>query len=128
MKLKALAVAAVLMALTSLSSTASAQPARPVVDRADLDQALGEKVNSDESARDSIRALLGREDVQAMAQGAGLDVRRAVTAVSTLEGADLQRVASQANTANDLLAGGATTLHISLVVILLIVIIIILVA
>jgi hypothetical protein len=128
MKLKELAVAALVAALTSLSTKASAQPAPTVVDRAALDQALGEKVTSDESARDSIRTLLGREDVQAMAQGAGLDVRRAVTGVSTLQGADLQRVASRAAAANDLLAGGATTLHISLVVILLIAIIIILVA
>jgi hypothetical protein len=128
MKLKELAVAALVVAFALNSSPAWAQQASTVVDRAAVDQALGEKVVSDESARDSIRTLLGRDDVKAMAEGAGLDVRRAVSAVSALEGADLQRMAARATAANDLLAGGATTVTISLVVLLLIVIIVILLA
>jgi len=128
MKLKDLAVAALVVAFAVSSSPAWAQQTSTVVDRAAVDQAIGEKVVADEVARDSIRTLLGRDDVKAMAEGAGLDVRRAVTAVSTLEGADLQRVASRATAANELLAGGATTVTISLVAILLIIIIIILLA
>jgi hypothetical protein len=128
MKLKDLAVAALVVAFSVGSSPAWAQQTSTVVDRAAVDQALGEKVVSDESARDSIRALLGREDVKAMAEGMGLDVRRAEGAVSSLEGADLQRVTARATAANELLAGGVTTITISLVAILLIVIIIILLA
>lgn len=128
MKLKEFAVAALAVAFAVISSPAWAQQATTVVNRAAVDQALEEKVVSDESARDSIRALLGRDDVKAMAEGAGLNVRRAATAVSTLEGADLQRVASRAAAANELLAGGTTTITISLVAILLIVIIVILLA
>ena len=128
MKLKELAVAALVVAFTVSPSSAWAQQTGTVVDRAAVDQAIGEKVVSDESARDSIRTLLNRDDVRAMAEGMGLDVRRAEGAVSPLEGKDLQRVTARATAANELLAGGATTITISLVAILLIVIIIILLA
>lgn len=128
MKLKELAVAALVVAFTVSPSAARAQQTLTVVDRAAVDQALGEKVVSDESARNSIRTLLNRDDVKAMAEGMGLDVRRAEGAVSSLEGADLQRVTARATAANALLAGGATTVTISLVAILLIVIIVILLA
>ena len=128
MKLKELAVATLVAAFVVSSSPAAAQQTSTVVDRVAVDQAVGEKVLSDEGARDSIRALLGREEVKAMAEGLGLDVRRAESAVSSLEGADLQRVTARATAANDLLAGGATTITISLVAILLIIIIIILLA
>ncbi len=128
MKLKELAVAALVVAFAAGSSPAWAQQTSTVVDRAAVEQALQEKVVSDESARDSIRTLLNRDDVKAMAEGMGLDVRRAEGAVSALQGADLQRVTARATAANELLAGGATTVTISLVAILLIVIIIILLA
>ena len=96
--------------------------------RAAVDQALGAKVLSDESARDAVRTLLARDEVKAMAENMGLDLRRANTAVSTLQGADLQRVSDRAAVANDMLTGGRQTVTISLVAVLLIVIIIILVA
>ena len=127
MKLKNLAVAALITALGFGSQPAFAQQA-VVVDRAAVDQALGAKVLSDESARDTVRTLLARDEVKAMAENMGLDLRRANTAVSTLQGADLQRVSDRAAVANDMLAGGAQTVTVSLVAILLIVIIIILVA
>lgn len=128
MKLKELAVAALVVAFAAGSSPAWAQQTPTVVDRAAVEQAVADKVVSDESARDSIRTLLGRDDVKAMAEGMGLDVRRAEGAVSSLEGADLQRVNARATAANELLAGGATTITISLVAILLIIIIVILLA
>jgi hypothetical protein len=128
MKLKELAVATLVLAVAAGSSPVWAQQTSTVVDRVAVEQALQEKVVSDESARDSIRTLLGRDDVKAMAEGMGLDVRRAQGAVSSLEGADLQRVNARATAANDLLAGGATTVTISLVAVLLIVIIVILLA
>jgi len=128
MKIKQLVAAALVVAFSVSSSPAWAQQASTVVDRAAVDLAVGEKVVSDDQAREAVRTLLDREDVKAMAENAGLDLRRASSAVSTLEGADLQRVAVQATAANDLLAGGTTTLRISLVAILLIIIIVILLA
>ncbi len=127
MKLNRLAVAALIGALAFSSQPAFAQQA-VVVDRAALDQALAGKALEGESARDAIRTLLDRDDVKAMAGKLGLDMRRATSAVSTLEGADLQRVGDRAAAANDMLAGGAQTVTVSLVAVLLIVIIIILVA
>lgn len=128
MKIKDLAVATLVLALAVTSQPAWAQQTSTGVDRVAIDQALGEKVTSDESARNSIRTLLGRDEVKAMAEGMGLDLRRAEGAVSSLEGADLQRVNARATAANDLLSGGATTITISLVAILLIIIIVILLA
>lgn len=127
MKLKELAVATLVLALALGSQPAFAQSS-VVVDRAAVDQALASKVTADENARVAIRTLLGREDVKAMAEQMGLDLRRATNAVSSLEGADLQRVSDRAVAANDMLTGGRQTVTISLVAVLLIVIIIILVA
>jgi hypothetical protein len=97
-----------------------------VVDRTDVQSALERRVLSDEAERDSIHSLLNRDEVRSMAHGVGVDLRRADVAVSTLEGEDLHRVAAQATTANQALAGGETYITISLVAVLLIVIIVIL--
>ncbi|MEO8360580.1 MAG: hypothetical protein ABI672_11165, partial [Vicinamibacteria bacterium] len=127
MKLKELAAATLAVILGLGALPANAQDKGVVVDRSAIEQALTEKAQADNVSRDSIRTLLQREDVKAMAGNMGLDVRRAEGAVSTLQGTDLDRVAAQAATANDLLTtGGATTITISLVAVLLIVIIIIL--
>ncbi len=128
MKLRELAATTLVLTLAFGSQPAYAQQKSTVVDRATVEQALAEKVQSDESARDSIRVLLNREDVKAMAGELGLDVRRATLAVASLEGADLQRVNARATAASELLSGGRTTVTISLVALLLIIIIIILVA
>ena len=128
MRIKEMIVAALVVSLGLGSLPANAQEAGVVVDRAAVQQALTQKVLSDETAREAIRTLLGRADVKAMGGDMGLDVRRATMAVSSLEGADLQRAAARATAANDILAGGATTVSISLVALLLIIIIVILIA
>ena len=128
MRIKEMIVAALVVSLGLGSLPANAQEAGVVVDRAAVQQALTQKVLSDETAREAIRTLLGRADVKAMGGDLGLDVRRATMAVSSLEGADLQRAAARATAANDILAGGATTVSISLVALLLIIIIVILIA
>lgn len=127
MKLKKLAVAALVVVFGFGSQPALAQQA-VVVDRAAVDQALSARVTADEGSRDAIRTLLARDEVKAMAEGMGLDLRRANSAVSTLEGADLEQVSQAASAATASLTGGAQTVTVSLVAILLIVIIIILVA
>lgn len=127
MKIKELAASFLVASLAFGASPAMAQNTGVVVDRAGLDQALAHRASSDEGARDTIRTLLARQDVKALAGDMGLDIRQASNAVSSLQGAELQRVAARATAANDMMAGG-TTVQISLVAILLIVIIIILVA
>ena len=128
MKLKKIAGGFLIVSLVGAAQPALAGDLRPVVDRAAVDQALALKVESENASRASIRALLQRAEVRQMAGDLGLDVRRAESAVATLQGAELQRVAQQAAVANDLLAGGAQTIQISVVTLLLIIIIIILLA
>jgi hypothetical protein len=96
------------------------------VDSRELDAALAASVRQEDQARESVRTLLARDDVQKLAESAGLDLRRADAAVATLDGEELQEVARLAAQVNDELAGGAQTITISLVAALLIVIIIIL--
>ena len=125
MKVKQLTAVTLILSLGIGTGTASAQERRPVVNHAEIDQVLAVKTEADEGARASIRTLLGRAEVRAMADEMGLDLRRAESAVSTLEGRALARVANQAAAANDLLVGGQD-FRISLVAILLIIIIVIL--
>jgi hypothetical protein len=68
--------------------------------------------------------------VKTVADRAGLDLRRATSAVATLQGEDLARVAAQAAQVDEALAGGQSRIVISttLIIIVLLVIILIIVA
>jgi hypothetical protein len=96
--------------------------------QADLDNAIAKTLAEEDAARSTITTLLQRDEVRSLAEGYGLDVRRAEAAVSTLEGSELQRLSLLAADANVQLAGGDVILRISLVALLLIVIIVILLA
>jgi hypothetical protein len=128
MKLKEIAVGILIVSLVGAAQPALAHEVRKVVDRAAVDRALARQVESENASRAAIRALLERDEVRRMAGDLGLEVRRAESAVATLQGAELQRVAQAAATANDQLTGGAQTIQISVVTLLLIIIIIILLA
>jgi len=73
---------------------------------------------------------LGRSEVKGVAERAGIDLRRATGAVSTLQGEDLARVASQARQVETALAGGQSRIVVSttLIIIALLVLILIIVA
>lgn len=96
--------------------------------QADLDGAIVKTLAQENAARQTITTLLQRDDVRSMAEGYGLDLRRAEAAVGTLQGDELQRLSLLATDANSQLAGGDRVISISLVTLLLIVIIIILLA
>jgi hypothetical protein len=98
-----------------------------VAAEAELDNALTKALHQEDAARGAITSLLQRDDVRSLAEGYGLDVRKAEGAVSTLQGEELQRLSLMAAQADLALAGGDQVLRISLVAALLIVIIIILV-
>jgi hypothetical protein len=104
----------------------SADSVASLATQADLDNAIAKKLGQDDAARNTITMLLQRDDVRGMAEGYGLDVRRAEAAVSTLQGDELQRLSRLAANANGQLAGGDTVITVSLVTVLLIVIIVIL--
>jgi hypothetical protein len=94
--------------------------------QADLDSAIAKTLGQEDAARNTITTLLQRDDVRSMAEGHGLDVRRAEAAASTLQGDELQRLSLLAANANAQLAGGDTVVSISLVSLLLIVLIVVL--
>jgi hypothetical protein len=94
--------------------------------QAELDDAIAEALAREDASRSRISSLLQRDDVRRLAEGHGLDVRRAEAAVSTLQGDELQRLARLAAQAEVQLAGGDTVIRISLVALLLIIIIVVL--
>ena len=104
----------------------SADSVASLATQADLDNAIAKTLDQEDAARSTITTLLQRDEVRSMAEGYGLDVRRAEAAVSTLQGDELQRLSLLAADANAQLAGGDQVIRISLVAALLIVIIVIL--
>ena len=95
-----------------------------------IDQALQQHVAATDANRAIVQRLLARPDVQALAAEIGLDVRRAETAVATLDGAQLSELAAHARQAEHGLAGGQGSVRISttLIIIALLVVILLIVA
>ena len=108
-------VFALLFALT-LSLPVSAQ--QHVADQATLDQAIADHVRQKHDDREVIRRVLEIQQVREVAEGAGLDLKRAETAVATLDDAEVSLIAAQARAANDALSGGQSTVTISTTVII----------
>jgi hypothetical protein len=100
-----------------------------VVDQATLDQVVARHIRRAEADRLAIRRLLERHQVREIAARAGIDMKRAETAVATLDGAELHEIAEQARDVDDSLAGGqsrvtlsTTTIIIGLLVIILLIV------
>ena len=122
-------VVAVLMAVLISAPRAHAQAAHTAPQSA-LDAAVQQHVTADAAQRDAILRVLSHPDVKSVAERAGLDLRRATSAVATLQGEDLARVAAQAQHVDEALAGGQSRIVISttLIIIVLLIIILIIVA
>lgn len=95
-----------------------------------LDAAVQDHVAASAADRETVLRLLERPEVQAIAGDIGLDLRRAETAVSTLDGQQLTDLAAQARQAEQALAGGQSSITISttLIIIGLLVLILIILA
>ena len=95
-----------------------------------LDAAVQDHVATTAADRDTVLRLLERPDVQAVAGDIGLDLRRAQSAIATLEGQQLTELAAQAQQVEQALAGGQSRIVISttLIIIALLVLILIIVA
>ena len=95
-----------------------------------MDQALQQHVSAVDADRAVVQRLLTRPDVQALASKMGLDVRRAQTAIATLDGQQLSDLAAHAREAEQGLAGGQGSVRISttLIIIALLVVILLIVA
>jgi hypothetical protein len=95
-----------------------------------LDAAVQDHVATTAADRETVLRLLERPEVQVVAGDIGLDLRRAESAISTLEGQQLTDVAAQAQQVEKALAGGQSRVTISttLIIIALLVLILIIVA
>jgi hypothetical protein len=118
---------AMCVAILMMAPAAGAQ--EHVIGKSALDQAVQRRVSQERADREVILSLLQRQDVRDIAGKAGLSIDTAQTAVSMLQGKDLEQVAQQARVAQDNLAGGGnvtvstTTIIIVLLLIILIVVI-----
>jgi len=99
-----------------------------VINQSALDQAVQQRVAQDEADREALRTFLANPAVQRVAAKAGLSTEKAGAAVSTLQGDELRRAASQARTVNHDLAGGATVVVTTTTIIIVLLIIILIVA
>lgn len=95
-----------------------------------LDAALQQHAATTDADHEAVLRLLDRPEVQALARDIGLDLLRAKSAVSTLDGQQLKELAAQARQAEQGLAGGQSRIVISttLIIIALLVLILIIVA
>jgi hypothetical protein len=89
-----------------------------VADQATLNQVVADHVRQKADDREAIRRVLELEQVRKVAAGAGLDLRRAETAVAALDDSELGLLAAKARTVNETLAGGQSTVEISTTVII----------
>ena|SRR5919106_2492437 len=119
----------VLLCILIAAPRAAAQQAHAAPPSA-IEQALQQHIAASDADRAVVQRLLERPDVRALAADIGLDVRRAQTAVATLEGEQLSKLAAQARQAEDGLAGGQSRVTISttLIIIALLVVILLIVA
>jgi hypothetical protein len=89
-----------------------------VADQATLDQVVADHVRQKADDREAIRRVLKIQQVREVAEGIGLDLRRAETAVAALDDAEVGLIAAQARAVHDALAGGQSTVTISTTVII----------
>lgn len=71
-----------------------------------LDAAIHDHTAAAEADRETVLGLLARPEVEAIAGDVGLDLRRAQSAIDTLDGEQLTALAAQARQAEQALAGG----------------------
>ena len=103
--------------------------AQQIVPPGAIDQALTERTADITAKQQAIKTALRQPDVERVARSLGVDIARANAAVATLDGADLDRIAAQAQLVNDEIAGGQTVrLNLLWVIIGLLVLILIIVA
>ena len=113
----------------SAKPAGSAQPAH-VAGQQVLDAAVQQHVSATDQDRETVRLFLQRSEVRAIAGKYGVDIRRAESALATMNATELASVAAQARQADEALAGGQSRVTISTttIIILLLVLILLIVA
>lgn len=123
-------IAAVMFLLSVGAMPAHAQVSH-VAPQSILDAAVQDHVAAGAADRDTVQRLLERPEVQAVAGDIGLDLRRAQSAISTLDAEQLAPIAAKASQVEQALAGGQSSITISTTLIiigLLVLILIVLIA
>src|SRR5688572_25966268 len=119
-------LAIVLMVLTAMPRLGAQSHTAP---QSALEAAVQQHVATASADREAVMRVLDRSEVKAVADSVGIDLRRATSAVSTLEGDELARVAAQARAVDTALAGGATVVvTTTMIIVALLVLILIIVA
>jgi hypothetical protein len=119
-------VLAVCLAILIVAPSAGAQD--HVIGISALEKAVQQRVSREQADREVILSLLQRQDVRDIAGKAGLSVDKARTAVSMLQGNDLQQIAQQARAVQDDIAGGGNvTVSTTTIIIVLLLLILVLV-
>ncbi len=98
-----------------------------VIGKSALDKAVQERVSRDQADREAITSLLQRTEVREIAAKAGVSLEKAEAAVSTLEGSELEQIASQARAVQNDLAGGQSAIVISTTTIIIVLLIVLLI-
>ena len=95
-----------------------------------VDAALQQHVATGAADRADLLRVLSNPEVKAVADKAGLDLRRATTAVASLDGQQLTQLAAEARQVDQALAGGQSKVTISttMIIIALLVLILVIVA
>jgi hypothetical protein len=91
-----------------------------------IDAALEQHVGSVATDRADVLRVLEHPAVKEVASRAGIDLRRAASAVNTVDGQDLGALAAQARQAEQALAGGQSKVTISTTVIIIALLVLIL--
>ena len=107
MRLVSRTMTVLLIMLFAMPRVGAAQQVH-VVDQGAMQKALAEHAEEIVAKRQVIRTALQQPDVVRVAKHLGLDVARADAAIATLDGAELNQLATQAQTVNEELSGGQT--------------------
>ena len=114
----------VCLAVLLMAPAVSAQ--NHVIGKSALDKAVQERVSRDQADHHAITTLLQRAEVREIAARAGLSLEKAQAAASTLQGSELEQIASQVRAVQNDLAGGASTIVISTTTIIIVLLIVLL--
>jgi len=119
----------ILMVMPRLEAQART-PASHAASQSAIDAALQQHVSSADADRADLLRVLAHPEVKAVAEKAGIDLRRATSAVSSIDGQELAQLAAQARQVDQALAGGQSRVVISttMIIIALLVLILIIVA
>jgi predicted xylose isomerase-like sugar epimerase len=113
--------------LSVLIAAPNLQAQTHTANQAALDAVVQQHVASVDADRAAIQRVLEHSEVKAVAARAGIELRSVASAVSTMDAADLARVAAQAQQVDRALAGGASTIVISTTTIIIALLVIILI-